>query len=224
MSGSLLGYVVRAGTWQPVASAGIVGSLQRRSAGMLPATAVFSNETGVSGLTDGFGRFALDDLWQGEWLVRVLDARDQLRGEGRVHVFDSALTEITIEIGGAAAHQHPVSVALPSTRVGTGSIRGRVIHTGNRDPVIDASIVIVSGAGPAPDISVMTDIEGLFVLDDLAPGDWLLRALAPSGESGQEMISVRGGTIVDSTIWIGKGRRRKPETRALPPRIKGNAR
>ena len=84
-----------------------------------------------------------------------------------------------------------------------GSVRGRVVRTHDEQPVPDATITVVSGAGPAPDIAPLTNQEGTFSLDGLPPGEWVLRAMGPEGEVVEAAASVSAGSVADVTIYVG---------------------
>ena len=70
--------------------------------------------------------------------------------------------------------------------------------------------MVVSGPGAAPDVAPLTDREGWFVLDDLSPGDWRLRAMGPNGETGDATAHVSAGALNEVTIALGRVRRREP--------------
>jgi hypothetical protein len=222
MSGNLCGYVVRAGTWQPVVGAVIEGSGQ--------APRVRSDRSWadgswlapqVSSLTDAAGRFMFDDLRQGEWLVRVEGAGGETLGKAVVHVLNNALSEITIEVSGPfappPAYPHlpdagrPAPMQPPSVM---GSIRGRVVSAADARPVADATITVVFGAGPAPDIAPITNEDGWFAMDDLPCGRWRLRASGPGGEIGEAAVEVFDDALSEVTIEPdGSPRRGWPDRR-----------
>ncbi len=84
----------------------------------------------------------------------------------------------------------------------TGGIIGHVVGASDEAPVTDASIVIVQGAGPAPDIAPLTDESGNFFLDGLPEGQWRLRAFGPGGEEGEESTQVFDDSITSITIRV----------------------
>ena len=222
MSGNLCGYVVRAGTWLPVVGAVIEGSGQ--------APRVRSDRSWadgswlapqVSSLTDAAGRFMFDDLRQGEWLVRVEGAGGETLGKAVVHVLNNALSEVTIEVSGPfappPAYPHlpdagrPAPMQPPSVM---GSIRGRVVSAADARPVADATITVVFGAGPAPDIAPITNEDGWFAMDDLPCGRWRLRASGPGGEIGEAAVEVFDDALSEVTIETdGSPRRGWPDRR-----------
>jgi hypothetical protein len=205
MAGSVGGYVVHAHSTEPLEGAEVfvVGG-----AGPSPD---------IAPLTDAAGWFAFDDLRAGDWLLGARGP-DGGSGEATVRVFDNALTEVTIEVtdvphvprrshGGRGKRAH-----RPNDQPGdahlVGSARGRVLRGQNGRPVTDATITIVRGAGPAPDIGPMTDRAGRFVLDGLVEGEWVLRAHAPDGAVGEGTVHVSAGHAAEVTIevWGGSGR------------------
>jgi len=83
-----------------------------------------------------------------------------------------------------------------------GNVLGRVIRWDDGSPLADATITVVRGAGPAPDIAPMTDKAGRFAMDELPAGDWLLRAIGPDGELGETTIRVSAGATAKVTISV----------------------
>jgi hypothetical protein len=202
MPGSVGGYVVHALNAEPMRGAEVF-ALQRAS--RMP----------ISGpRTDDAGWFAVDGLRAGEWLfgARSLDGST---GEANVQVFDNAQTEVTIEVAGAPRAVRRESPgrskrSRPNGKSGgnvhlTGSAGGRVVRGRAGRPVADATITIVRGAGPAPDIGPMTDRSGRFVLDGLMEGEWVLRALAPDGAIGEGTVHVSTGHVAQVTIEVWGG-------------------
>jgi hypothetical protein len=180
------GYVVRADDGSPVANATIDVVHGPGPVPELPVT------------TNSAGSFAVPGLREGQW---VLAARSPVgRGQASVHVFDSAVSDVTIEVAGS---RRVVNRGRGGAeRRMQGRVRGRVVRAGSGEPIEDAAITIVRGAGPAPDISPLTDAGGWFALDDLPAGDWLLRAHAPGGESGEAMARVAATSVTEVTIEI----------------------
>ena len=205
MPGSVGGYVVHAHSTEPLEGAEVfvVGG-----AGPSPD---------IAPLTDAAGWFAFDGLRAGDWLFGARGP-DGGTGEAAVRVFDNALTEVTIEVTGVPhvprrSHGGRAKRAQrPNERAGggahlVGSARGRVVRGQNGRPVIDATITIVRGAGPAPDIGPMTDRTGHFVLDGLVEGEWVLRAHAPDGAVGEGTAHVSAGHAAEVTIEVWGGGR-----------------
>ncbi len=114
--------------------------------------------------------------------------------------------------GGTLEHQAPAS----RDPVRIGSVRGRVVHGATGMPVSDATIGIIRGAGPAPDIAPMTDAEGRFAMDGLPWGAWTLSAVDRDGQRGQAKVKVWGHAIAEIVIQIGHDATRRPTSRASP--------
>ena len=85
----------------------------------------------------------------------------------------------------------------------TGSVKGRVL-TRERMPVAGATVFIVKGPGPAPDIAPMSDDSGRFVLDGLGEGTYILRAFGPAQEAGEASVSIHAGSVTDTEIVLPK--------------------
>ena len=83
-----------------------------------------------------------------------------------------------------------------------GSLRGCVVRAGSGEPLGDAAIIVVRGAGPAPDIAPLTDGAGRFEFDGLPAGQWLLRALGPGGEMGEAPVRVTANAMADVVIEV----------------------
>jgi hypothetical protein len=73
---------------------------------------------------------------------------------------------------------------------------------GTGEPAGDAAVVIVSAAGPFPDIAPVTDSGGEFYLDGLQAGDWVLGAYGPGGEHGEAHVSVVAGSMANIVIQL----------------------
>lgn len=164
-------------------------------------------EPDVAPVTDDEGWFALDGLPAGEWLLRALGPAGET-GTATVQVFDNALSDVTIEVGGLPRAPRRGGGIRPPNRTERGmrgSVRGRVVRMDNGEPVADATITVVSGAGPAPDIAPLTNDAGVFNLDGLPAGEWVLRAIGPDGETGEATAQVSAGSVADMIIRIGSG-------------------
>jgi uncharacterized GH25 family protein len=163
------------------------------------------SEPDVAPVTDAEGWFALDGLPEGEWLLRALGRAGET-GTATVHVFDNALSEVTIEVGGVPPRpQRRGGGTRPSNkseRSMRGSLRGRVVRKDTGEPVADATITVVSGPGPAPDIAPLTNDDGAFSLDGLPPGDWVLRAMTTEGGTSEGRGRVTAGGVSDMTIYV----------------------
>lgn len=204
MRGSIFGYVVRAYSGEPLAGATIMGS----EPGSLPAMDEGNGPRPapcITAVTDSAGRFTFDDLREGNWTLWVQGSGGEPLGEATVHVFDNALSEVTIEVGGLRRPLRRFVAMRPTIAMSLnvpGSVRGRVIRADNGRPVADAAITVVSGAGPAPDIAPVTDGAGWFVFHGLPEGDWVLRALGPSGETGEATVRVAAGSVTEAIIRV----------------------
>ncbi len=60
-------------------------------------------------------------------------------------------------------------------------------------PARNATVTIVDGPAPAPDIAAVTDDGGAFSFHGLTPGTWLVRALAPDGERSEAWVDASTG-------------------------------
>ncbi len=83
-----------------------------------------------------------------------------------------------------------------------GSVRGYVVRADNGAPVAEATIVVVRGAGPMPDLAPITDMHGFFALDGLPEGNWQFRAQVPSGEVGDVVVRVCDNAASNTTIVV----------------------
>jgi Carboxypeptidase regulatory-like domain len=151
------------------------------------------------------GWFELDEVPVGDWLLR---ARSDAGATGiaTVRVVANALSQMTIAVNGWRDIDQPTSSIEPIFATGghamVGRLVGHVIYADDGRPVADATVTILRGAGPAPDIAPMTDRNGSFALDGLPAGSWLLRAVGPGGETGLVQVSVRPGGITDALIKL----------------------
>jgi hypothetical protein len=82
-----------------------------------------------------------------------------------------------------------------------GSVRGRVVYASSGSPVAEATITF-EGAGPAPDIAPVTNVEGKFFIGDLPWGIWRFYAMDPQGRRGTAKVHIRGNETVKVTISI----------------------
>lgn len=83
-----------------------------------------------------------------------------------------------------------------------GSVHGQVLRANSGKPLEYATIVVMHGAGPSPDIAPLTDSGGWFTLDGLPAGEWILCALGPSGETGEATVKVFAGSVVTIIIQV----------------------
>jgi hypothetical protein len=82
-------------------------------------------------------------------------------------------------------------VSQPSERI------GRVVDAQGR-PVPNAHVVIVRGSVPMPEIALLSDESGRFVLR-LPEGVFTLRAHGPAG-TGETEVEVDGGPAEDEIV------------------------
>lgn len=151
------------------------------------------------------GWFELDEVPVGDWLLRArTDAG--ATGIASVHVLANTLSKVTITVDGlpATERQRPPFEPIFETegRAMNGRLIGRVVYADDGRPAANATVTILRGAGPAPDIAPTTDRNGSFALDGLPGGSWLLRATGPGGEAGLVQVSVRPGSITDAVIKL----------------------
>jgi hypothetical protein len=163
-AGSVQGRVVRASSGAPVPDA-TVGFV--RGSGPAPDMAP---------LTDALGRFVIDGLTPGSWLLRALGPEGE-EGEAEVRVYDYAPAHVVIELEDRART--------------SGSILGRVVRKDTGAPVMLAEISVVRGAAPPwPDLGATSDSVGKFSMEGLVSGQWALRVLGPDGEMGEVEVYV----------------------------------
>lgn len=148
------------------------------------------------------GWFELDEVPVGDWLLRArTDAG--ATGIATVRVVANSLSKVTIAVDGLPATERPFEPIFETEgRTMIGRLIGHVIYANDGSPVANATVTILRGAGPAPDIAPTTDRNGSFALDDLPAGSWLLRAIGPGGEAGLVQVSVRPGSITDAVIKL----------------------
>jgi hypothetical protein len=160
-----------------------------------------------SACTDETGRFALDGLRPGVWLVAYKDLRGGWR-QFYAHVLADATMALEIDVSAAgeegtsgcngAAGPPPVG----GGPAGRGGVRGEVVDPAGR-PVSDAAITVLRASGNFPDIAPLTDAEGRFALDDLPAGEWVFQALAPDGRIGEAAVNIPPGQLAVLTIRLG---------------------
>lgn len=194
----------------PIAVPGSVHGRVVHDGGLPIANATISvvsgegREPDVLPVSDADGSFTLDGLPEGEWLLRALGPNGET-GTAICHVFDNALSEVTIELGAVVrpGRRRPnAKPQMPSERGMRGNLRGRVVHQQDGHPIADATITIVSGAGPAPDIAPLSNDSGLFSLDGLPAGRWVFRALAPDGASGEAAVTITPDVLANVVIYV----------------------
>ncbi|MGL4230014.1 MAG: MSCRAMM family protein [Casimicrobium sp.] len=175
MNATIRGFVSRRIGGLPAAHTAVV--LLNASNGSMP-------ERGTT--ADQHGWFVFRDISPGSYRVAVKGGQAQ---DVRVDPMSSVTLEFMID-GKAPAHQ-----------VGS-TIAGKVIRLDTGFPVADASVMIVSGPAPSPDIARITDASGAFSFSGLAPGEWLLRAIAPTSQSGQRSVYVAAEATALTSIEI----------------------
>lgn len=91
----------------------------------------------------------------------------------------------------------------------SGNLSGYVVR--GQQPVTDATVTIVDGPGSHIDIAPVSDEDGWFVLDDLAPGRWRLRAQGPDGSTGEAQVDIWDDTLSEVTIYLDRGGEPQPD-------------
>jgi hypothetical protein len=151
----------------------------------------------IAPLTNDAGWFTFDGLPPGVWLLRAVSPLEET-GEAMVVVSAGSTAEITIEV-----ENQLIADELPGDDAQeVGSIRGRVVQADSGAPLRGATVYVVRGPGPAPDIAPVTNEAGWFMFDELVPGTWVLRAMGPRGEVGERSVSVSAGSTAGVTIEI----------------------
>lgn len=82
----------------------------------------------------------------------------------------------------------------------SGSISGYVVQDGR--PVADATVTVLAGSGPYPDLAALTDNDGWFTFDGLETGQWVLRAYGENGSFGDAVTPVFDHSMSDVTIQL----------------------
>jgi Carboxypeptidase regulatory-like domain len=138
----------------------------------------------VLATADREGWFAFTQLPPGRYRVSTAGARSE-------EIALDAYSTVTLELAVPEYATH-----------GEGSIVGKVIDAMTGYPIENASVMIVSGPSAAPDIAPLTNTSGGFSLSGLAAGEWLVRAIAPSGSSATQRVQVFANEVAMSTISI----------------------
>ncbi|MGH7153699.1 MAG: hypothetical protein ACREF3_07190, partial [Acetobacteraceae bacterium] len=222
MRGSIYGYVVRGDSGMPVAGAKVT-ILKRAgpTAEMLGSTAVALSTSGSGWFTfdkipegtwlvyavgprGGRGNVevpvfqnavseatvALNGLQR--WLADTLASVDQSA--------DAASADKGCDVGKRSGADWSSDLAVSTgwkESAMTGSVRGRVVRADTGLPVESATIGILSGAGPAPDIAPLSDADGRFVMDGLPPGEWAIGAIDADGRRGSVEFRIRKSAVTD---------------------------
>lgn len=151
--------------------------------------------------TDQQGWFAFRNLDAGSYIVSAEGSNAQ-----RVSVED--FTNVTLELLGASdvatPSEEPVPEPMPHVPSNSGaSIEGRVISANGGFAIENATVMLLSGPGSAPDIAPLTGARGEFSFYDLTVGTWQLRAIAPDGASKQLSVDVRADETAIVVIAVG---------------------
>lgn len=81
-------------------------------------------------------------------------------------------------------------------------IRGRVLDAEDRSPIADASVIIVEGPAPVPDIAALTDQSGSFALSVPTRGSWRLCIFDQSGSEHEVVVQVPQSSELEVSIEI----------------------
>jgi large repetitive protein len=127
--------------------------------------------------------------------------RDIAPGNYRVAVKDGQIQDVQVDPMSSVTLEFMIDGKAPANQIGS-TIAGKVIRLDTGLPVQDASVMIVSGPAPSPDIARITDESGAFSFSGLAPGEWLLRAIAPTSQSGQRSVYVAADATALTSIDI----------------------
>ncbi len=139
----------------------------------------------ISITTDREGWFAFTQLPAGRYRVSTPGARSE-------EIALDRYSTITLEL------------AIPEYNTREhGSIAGKVVAVTTGYPIENASVMVLHGAGSAPDIAPLTNAQGRFSLEGLAAGEWRLRVFAPSGQTATPRIEVRANETAMVTVVIG---------------------
>ena len=190
--GLVRGFVLRADTGEPIPDATI-----GINSGPGPAP-------DIAPITDSAGRFVLS-LDEGEWTISATTSAGN--GTATVSVGAGKTSEVTIRVSGSVRPPRRGSGGSSTSRRDRsmpGSVQGLVIRADTGVPVMDATIVVVRGPGPAPDIAPVTDRAGRFFLDPLPEGQWVFRAITPDNEIGEATVRVAAGSTAQFTIEISQ--------------------
>jgi hypothetical protein len=189
-----------------VARASNGGSVANATVAVLHRNGVVQSHTAPP--TDAAGSFAFEGLPPGPCVLSAVGPRGEA-GTTTVYVSENTVSEVTIEVAGQPSRpqkrNNSVNQMTTKQQDIPGSVRGRVQRAEDAQPVADATISIIRGAGPAPDIAPITNQQGRFSLDGLPPGEWHLGALGPGGETGQATVRVSPGAVSNVVIELLSG-------------------
>lgn len=156
-------------------------------------------------VTDRDGWFAFRDIDAGSYVVSADGASAQ---EITVDDFTSVSAELLVSSGATEpAVERSLEPAFDANselpRATDASVQGRVISARTGYAIENASVMLLSGPGSAPDIAPLTNAKGEFSFHALAEGAWTVRAIAPDGTSKQVRFEVRPSVTAIVTIAIG---------------------
>ena len=193
MNGSLSGYVLRGD--DPVADAAIA------------VVDGVGSHPDIALVTDTDGWFVLDDLEPGQWRLRAT-AQDGASGEADAEVWRNSMSEVTIALDPAlkpASKQRGGGrkTGNGSKRTGTaGRVVGHVTDSVTGHPVVGAPVVVTDGPGPLPDLAIVTDENGDFVIPEIDPGDWVITIDANGIGRGMLMVGVLSDRSVSVSLAL----------------------
>ena len=187
MKGSVCGYVLRADNEMPLED----------------ATVMIAGRAGAAAraATDNAGWFNFDGISPGKCVLRARGPNDEI-GEAAAQIFDNAFTNVTILVATCSVDEHPPASGPPAIPRRTGRIEGHVIQAQTERPVENATITVVRGPGPLPDIAPLTDSTGWFELVGLLPGMWVLLARSPDDETSEMTVQVSNDELTKVTIAV----------------------
>ncbi len=136
-------------------------------------------------LTDDAGWFAFRDLNAGHYRISA-------HGSPAQEVLLDPFSTLTLELS-----------ALSIAPAASGIIAGKVIAANTGFPIENASVMLISGAAPAPDIAPITNAAGEFMFAGLATGAWTLRAVSPDGLAASLRVNLSANQATRVTIAIG---------------------
>ncbi len=135
-------------------------------------------------LSDEHGWFSASHLAPGSWRLETSGSPS-----AHVEVLPFATCTLTLTIKAQVNQRSLPEPGSPQT----GAITGQVVFAASNMPIPYASVIVLWGAGPAPDIAPMTDTAGRFILDGLSPGEWAVRAISAQGASTDVRVCVSAG-------------------------------
>jgi hypothetical protein len=144
---------------------------------------------------DGSGHFALHVGSSQSFVVGVFDPN----GAHAMEWYDDQSPD---HLGSAAALDAPadVSIALRPTR---GGIAGTIVDETTGDPVVGAWAISIGPDGQVR--PTVTDDEGEYQIDDLAPGTYRVTVLDPVGGRAQEYVDGQSDYASADPITVSAG-------------------